>query len=81
MYGANKFSEDFGRVFSGFLGVAQGARSEAETAFRSWMDQFMDAQGYVSQDEFAAMSALCQKNREEIEELKAIIAELKAQSK
>jgi BMFP domain-containing protein YqiC len=58
------------------MGVAQGARVEAETAMKSMMDRWLADRNLVTRDEFDAVRAMAQKAREENEALKARIETL-----
>ena len=53
------------------MGVAQGAREEAETAVKSIIDRWLADHDFVTREEFDAVKALAQKAREENENLKA----------
>jgi hypothetical protein len=60
------------------MGVAQGAREEAETAFKGMIDRWLADRDFVTREEFDAVRAMAQKAREENEALSARIAELEA---
>ena len=53
------------------MGVAQGAREEAETAVKSIIDRWLADHDFVTREEFDAVKAMAQKVREENENLKA----------
>ena len=53
------------------MGVAQGAREEAETAVKSIIDRWLADHDFVTREEFDAVKAMAQKAREENENLKA----------
>ena len=72
----NKFMEDMSQLMTNAMGVAQGAKDEAETAMRSLMDRWLADRDFVTRDEFDAVRAMAQKAREENETLKARIAAL-----
>ena len=72
----NKVFEDFQQLFTNAMGVAQGARTEAETAMKSWVDRWLADRDFVTREEFDAVRAMAQKAREENEALKARIAAL-----
>jgi len=74
----NKAFDDFSQLFSNALGVAQGAKTEAETAMKSWMDRWLADRELVTREEFDAVRAMAQKAREENEALKARIDALEA---
>jgi len=58
------------------MGVAQGAKTEAETAFKSLVDRWMADREFVTREEFDAARAMAQKAREENAALEARIAAL-----
>jgi BMFP domain-containing protein YqiC len=74
----NKIMEDISQLMTNAMGVAQGAREEAETAMKSMMDRWLADRDFVTRDEFEAVRAMAQKAREENEALKARIAALEA---
>ena len=74
----NKFMEDISQLMTNAMGVAQGAKDEAETAMRSLMDRWFADRDFVTREEFDAVRAMAQKAREENEALKARIAALEA---
>jgi len=76
----NKVFEDFQQLFTNAMGVAQGARTEAETAMKSWMDRWLADRDFVTREEFDAVRAMAQKAREENEALKARIKALEEAS-
>ena len=61
----NKLLEDISKVMTNALGVAQGAKTEAETALKSWMDRWLADRDFVSREEFDAVRLMAQKAREE----------------
>ena len=63
------------------MGVAQGAKTEAETAMKSMMDRWLADRDFVSREEFDAVRAMAQKAREENEALKARLDALEDASK
>jgi BMFP domain-containing protein YqiC len=68
--------EDMSQLMTNAMGVAQGAKDEAETAMRSLMDRWLADRDFVTREEFDAVRAMAQKAREENEALKARIAAL-----
>jgi BMFP domain-containing protein YqiC len=74
----NKLLDDLAQLMSNALGVAQGAKTEAETAMRSLMDRWLADRNFVTREEFDAVRAMVQKAREENEALKARIAALES---
>ena len=67
----NKMMEDISQLMTNAMGVAQGAKDEAETAMKSLMDRWLADREFVTRDEFDAVRAMAQKVREENEALKA----------
>ena len=61
----NKLLEDISKVMTSAMGVAQGAKTEAETALKSWMDRWLADRDFVSREEFDAVRLMAQKAREE----------------
>lgn len=74
----NKIMEDISQLMTNAMGVAQGAKDEAETAVKSVMDRWLADRDFVTRDEFDAVRAMAQKAREENEALKARVAALEA---
>ena len=72
----NKVFEDFQQLFTNAMGVAQGAKTEAETAMKGWMDRWLADRDFVTREEFDAVRAMAQKAREENEALKARLTAL-----
>ncbi len=81
MTGPNRFFDDLSKLMTNAMGVAQGARTEAETAIRGWMDRWLADRDFVTREEFDAVRAMAQKAREENEALKARIEALEAKKK
>lgn len=67
----NKIFDDISQLMTNAMGVAQGAKSEAETAMSSWIDRWMAERDFVTREEFDAVRAMAQKAREENDMLKA----------
>jgi BMFP domain-containing protein YqiC len=76
----NKIMEDISQLMTNAMGVAQGAKEEAETAMKSMMDRWLADRDFVTRDEFEAVRAMAQKAREENEALKARIAALEGKT-
>jgi hypothetical protein len=81
MQGRNKLMDDIGQIMTNAMGVAQGAKDEAETAMKSIMDRWLADRDLVTRDEFDAVRAMAQKAREENEALKLRIASLETARK
>ncbi|WP_353471236.1 accessory factor UbiK family protein [Salipiger sp. H15] len=67
----NKVFEDLSQLMTNAMGVAQGAKEEAETAVKSVIDRWLADRDFVTREEFDAVRAMAQKAREENEALKA----------
>jgi BMFP domain-containing protein YqiC len=74
----NKIMEDISQLMTNAMGVAQGAKQEAETALKSMMDRWLADRDFVTREEFDAVRAMAQKAREENEALNARIAALES---
>ncbi|MEL6516490.1 MAG: accessory factor UbiK family protein [Pseudomonadota bacterium] len=71
MHSRNKILDDVSQLMTNAMGVAQGAREEAETAMKGWVDRWLAERDFVTREEFDAVRAMAQKAREENEALKA----------
>lgn len=78
MQSRNKFLDDMSQLMTNAMGVAQGARTEAETAMKSMVDRWMAGRDFVTREEFDAVRLMAQKARVENEALSARIAALEA---
>ncbi len=67
----NKVFDDISQLMTNAMGVAQGAKDEAETAMKSMIDRWLADRDLVTREEFDAVRAMAQKAREENEALKA----------
>jgi BMFP domain-containing protein YqiC len=61
----NKIIDDISALMNNAVGVAQGAKDEAETAMKSWMDRWLADRDFVTREEFDAVRLMAQKAREE----------------
>ncbi|MBZ4023228.1 pyrroline-5-carboxylate reductase [Rhodobacter sp. TJ_12] len=78
MEAPNKIFDEMSKLMTNAMGVAQGAKTEAETAMKSWMDRWLAERDFVTREEFDAVKAMATKAREENEALKARLAALEA---
>ncbi len=76
----NKLFDDLSQLMTNAMGVAQGAKDEANTAMKSMMDRWLADRDFVTREEFDAVRAMAQKAREENAALEARIAALEAKS-
>ena len=74
----NKFFDDMSQLMTNAMGVAQGAKDEAENAMKGLVDRWLADRDFVTREEFAAGRAMAQKAREENEALKARLEKLEA---
>ena len=74
MSDGNKFFDDMSKLMTNAMGVAQGAKTEAETAMKGFIDRWMADRDFVTREEFDAVRAMAQKAREENSSLEARIA-------
>ena len=76
----NRFFDDMSKLMTNAMGVAQGARSEAENAMKSWVDRWLADRDFVTREEFEAVRDMAIKARTENAELKARLDALQAKS-
>lgn len=78
MQSKNKVFDDLSQLMTNAMGVAQGAKDEAQTAASSLMDRWLADRDFVTREEFDAVRAMAQKAREENEALSARLDALEA---
>jgi hypothetical protein len=78
MQSRNKLFDDLSHLMTNAMGVAQGAKTEAETAMKGLVDRWMADRDFVTREEFDAARAMAVKAREENTALEARIAALEA---
>jgi len=71
-----KIFDDISQLVTNAMGVAQGARTEAETAVKGMIDRWLADRDFVTREEFDAVRAMAQKAREENAALAARLAAL-----
>lgn len=76
--GPNRLFDEFAKLMTDAAGVAQGARREVETAFRSQAERFLTQMDLVQRDEFEAVKEMASNARLENEALRKEIEGLKA---
>ncbi|NSX56124.1 accessory factor UbiK family protein [Parasulfitobacter algicola] len=76
-----KIFDDISQLMTNAMGVAQGAKDEAETAMKSMMDRWLADRDFVTREEFDAVRAMAQKAREENATLLARIEALEGKKK
>ena len=77
----NKVLDDISQLMTNAMGVAQGAKDEAETALSGFVDRWLAERDLVTREEFDAVMAMAEKARAENEALAARIAELEKAAK
>ena len=60
-----KIFDDLSQLMTNAMGVAQGAKDEANTAMKSMMDRWLADRDFVTREEFDAVRTMAQKAREE----------------
>jgi BMFP domain-containing protein YqiC len=80
MQAGNKFFDDMSKLMTNAMGVAQGAKTEAETAMKGFIDRWMADRDFVTREEFDAVRLMAQKAREENAALAARIAALESKA-
>jgi BMFP domain-containing protein YqiC len=73
-----KIFDDLSSLMTNAMGVAQGAKDEANNAMKSMMDRWLADRDLVTREEFDAVRTMAQKAREENAALSARIAALEA---
>lgn len=76
----NRFFDDISKLMTNAMGVAQGARTEAETAMKGWVDRWLADRDFVTREEFEAVREMAIKARTENAELKTRIAALEGKA-
>ena len=77
----NKMFDDLSQLMTNAMGVAQGAKQEAENAMKSLIDRWLAEQNFVTREEFDAVQAMARKAREENEALSARLDALEKKAK
>lgn len=67
----NRIFDDLSKLMTNAMGVAQGARSEAEVAMKGWIDRWLADRDFVTREEFEAVREMAVKARTEATELRA----------
>ena len=78
MQSRNKFLDDLSQLMTNAAGVAQGAKTEAETAMKGMLDRFLADRNLVTREEFDAVREMAIKAREENDRLSARLSEIEA---
>lgn len=80
MQSQNKILDDLTQLMTNAMGVAQGAREEAETAVKGMIDRWLAERDFVTREEFDAVRAMAEKARAENDALKARLDAMEAES-
>ncbi len=80
MQARGKIFDDISQLMTNAMGVAKGAKDEADTAMKSLMDRWLSDRDFVTREEFDAVRAMAQKAREENEALKLRLDALEAKA-
>ena len=72
----SKIFDDISQLMTNAMGVAQGARTEAETAVKGLVDRWLAERNLVTREEFEAVREMAARAREENEALKARVEAL-----
>ena len=75
----NKMLDDLSQLMTNAMGVAQGAKEEAENAMKSLIDRWLSEQNFVTREEFDAQNAVLMKTREKVEALEKRVAHMEKQ--
>ncbi|MFD1883061.1 accessory factor UbiK family protein [Paracoccus pacificus] len=75
----NRIFDDLSRLMTNAMGVAQGAKDEAETAMKGWIDRWLADRNFVTREEFDAVRDMAIKARAENAELRARLDALSPQ--
>lgn len=78
MQSRNKIMDDISQLMTNAMGVAQGAKTEAETALKGLLDRWLADRDFVTREEFDAVRMMAQKARDENAALMARIEALEA---
>ncbi|SLN20706.1 Membrane fusogenic activity [Aquimixticola soesokkakensis] len=71
-----KIFDDLSQLMTNAMGVAQGAKDEANTAVKGMLDRWLAERDFVTREEFDAVKAMATKARSENEALAARLAAL-----
>ena len=75
----NKILDDFSKLMTNAMGVAQGAKDEAGIAVSGIMDRWLADRDFVTREEFDAVRAMALKVREENVSLSERLAALESE--
>lgn len=81
MQSRNKVLDDIGQLMTNAMGVAQGAKEEAENAMSGMIDRWLADRDFVTREEFDAVRLMAEKARAENEALAARLSALEEKPK
>ena len=61
----NKLFDDLSELMTNAMGVAQGAKDEADTAMKSFIERWISEKNLISREEFEVTQIMLQKALEE----------------
>ena len=61
----NKLFDDLSELMTNAMGVAQGAKDEADTAMKSFIERWISEKNFISREEFEVNQIMLQKALEE----------------
>jgi len=67
----NRLLDELSRAMTGAVGLAQGARKEADSFMRSQIERILRDADFVSRDEFEAMRQIALSAADQVEALEA----------
>lgn len=81
MQARGKIFDDISQLMTNAMGVAQGAKEEAETAMKGLVDRWLADRDFVTREEFDVVQAMAVAAREDNAALLARIEALEAAAK
>ncbi len=78
MQSKNPLFNDFSKLVTSAVGIAQNARSEMENLISSKIERWLSERDLVTREEFDAVKMMAQKNAERNVELAKVVSNLKS---
>ena len=69
----NKLFDDLSELMTNAIGVAQGAKDEADTAMKSFIERWISEKNLISREEFEVNQIMLQKALEENKLMKSLL--------
>lgn len=79
MQSKNPFFNDFSRLITGAVGIAQNARTELETVVSSKIESWLAERDFVNREEFEAVRIMAEKSAKLNLELSEKVSDLELQ--